>query len=277
MKRMTFSLMLLLASFTSLQAAEKGKQLKILMIGNSYTGQSWRQLEGFLKADAKANATIKTHTPGGRQIHQHVKNPKVQAMIKGKDKWDVIVLQDQSQVPAFAFSDAFKGRQSALSSITQGGPKMLALIKEHQPKAKVFLFETWARHKDPDKFKTLENFKGDPKEMQEALCKGYAYMLKHDADDGWDYTKVATIAPVGRAWAAWYAAKGYKDGATKLHKGDNSHPGKLGAYLTGAIFYEMITGKDVVKAAYTAKIPKTLAAELRQTAHDTIRKAAEGM
>jgi len=248
------------------------KTLNILMLGNSYTGQTWRQLDSFLKADPKAQAAITVIAPGGRQIRQLLENSKVRDAIQGDTRWDVVTLQEQSQTPAYAFCNG-GGAEQAMEALLAGGPKMISVIRKHQPGARVILFETWARHTSPDKFATLRVFGGDPKAMQAALCRGYGRMLKHDGPNGWDFTEVAGIAPVGRAWEAWYKAKGYEDETLKLHKKDNSHPGQLGAYLTGAEFYETITGRPVTGVEYAAGLPADVAIDLKRVASETVQKA----
>ena len=253
----------------------ESKTLNVLMLGNSYTGQTWRQLDGFFRADPKFNAAITVIAPGGRQIRQLLQNSKVRDAIQGDNEWDVVVLQEQSQTPAFAMGEG-DGADRAREALDAGAPRMIPFIRKHQPEARIILFETWARHRAPDKFATLKVFGGDPVAMQKALCAGYRRMLKHDGENGWDYTKVAQIAPVGRAWEAWYTAKGYEDETFKLHKKDNSHPGQLGAYLTAAVFYETITGRQATASEYTAGLPAEVTKELKRIASQTVLRAQFG-
>ncbi|BCX46941.1 cell division protein FtsK [Haloferula helveola] len=220
------------------------KPLRMLMIGNSYTAQTKAEVKAFLDADPEVKLELVTHNPGGRFLEQHAKDPKVAKLLEGSGKWDVIVLQEQSQLPAFAM----KGDKGSLERLEGGAPVLIPKILKAQPQARVMMFETWARHSGNDKANTLRHFDGDPEKMQEALTKGYEYLVRRP--DAWDYSKEVSIVPVGQAFAAWYAGDGKEEGMPSLHRPDNSHPSKAGAYLTGAMFYRAITGRDPAKVSY---------------------------
>jgi len=253
-------LLILIGQVLPLSAAES---LRILMIGNSYTAQTKAEVKGFLDADKKLEVELVAHCPGGRKLIEHLSSPKVDALLQDKDGWDVVVLQEQSQLPAFAMTSG----GASLESFAKGGEGLLDKVTRLQPKARVLLFETWARHPAPDKFGTLKSFGGDPLKMQAALTKGYAFLRKNA--DKWDFSQSVEIVPVGRAWQAWYQQKGYKDDSVKLHSGDSSHPGPLGAYLTGAVFYQALTGRSPVELPFVGKVKdEGLAEALRKQAHE---------
>ena len=253
-------LLLFLCLCLPLSAAEK---LRVLMIGNSYTAQTRTQVKGFLDADPEVDAELVAHCPGGRKLVQHLANPKVDALLRDEKGWDVVVLQEQSQVPAFAMTSG----GGELKMFVEGGEGMLRKIRTLQPKARILLFETWARHGGPEGAGVLKAFGGDPRKMQKALSKGYALLRKNPGK--WDFSATVTIAPVGTAWEAWYRQHGYKESSRSLHSKDGSHPGKLGAYLTGAVFYEALTGRSAVEVEYAGRVGDAdLAAELRAQAHE---------
>jgi hypothetical protein len=259
------SILLLLLCLALPLSAEK---LRILMIGNSYTSQTLGEIRGFLKSDQALDVELVAHCPGGRKLHQHLESPKVEALLSGRVKWDVVILQEQSQLPALAMK---KGGKS-LEQFESGGVGLIRKILKEQPGARILLFETWARHPEPDRAGTLKWFDGKPGKMQEALTKGYRHLLVNPGK--WDFTKSVAIVPVGTAWLAWYQAVGYVNPFLTLHKEDCSHPGKQGAYLTGAMFYEAITGKPATGSSYDGGIRgnlkgKPLAKALREQAHRT--------
>jgi len=252
-------------------AAEK-QELRILMIGNSYIGQTKVEVKAFLDADPALNVDFVTHAPGGKTLAEHAKNEKVAQLLSDKKGWDVVVLQDQSQLPAFAM--AGPDDNPMLKQLDAGGPVLIRRIHEKHPEARVILFETWARHSKPDKRDTLRQFQGKPERMQEFLTKGYQRMVKSPGE--WDFSKSTTIAPVGQAFASWYAEHGYKDEKLSLHKADSSHPGKLGAYLTGAVMYETISGRSADKAGYDGGLDskvgtRILAETLLEHAHKVMK------
>jgi hypothetical protein len=261
-RRRIFTLIAALLTGCAATAAEE-QELRVLMIGNSYTGQTRAEVKAFLDADPAIKLEFVTHTPGGRKLADHAKNPKVAELISDKKGWNVIVLQDQSQLPAFAM--AGPEGNAMLRQLDAGGPVLLERIHDQQPKTRVILFETWARYAKPDKRDTLKAFEGRPERMQDALTKGYQRILKNPGK--WDHSKFTTIAPVGTAWESWYAEHGYDDEKMSLHKPDRSHPGKLGAYLTGAVIYQSITGRAADKLGYDGghgELAKTLLAHARK-------------
>ena len=179
-------------------AVAETQELRVLMIGNSYTGQTKVEVKAFLDADSALKVDFVTHTPGGKTLAEHAKNEKVAQLLSDKKGWDVVVLQDQSQLPAFAM--AGPDENPMLKQLDAGGPVLIRRIHEQQPEARVILFETWARHSKPDKRDTLRQFQGKPERMQEFLTKGYQRMVKSPGE--WDFSKFTTIAPVGQAFAA---------------------------------------------------------------------------
>lgn len=252
--------------FQGLDAAQQS--LRVLMIGNSYTEMTHQELRAMLAADPEIRVELTAHCPGGKTIAQHASNPKVEKLLKQNGKWNAVILQEQSQLPAFAMAGPADG--PLMRQLDAGAPVMIPRIRKEQPEARIILFETWARHRDPDRQKTLEIFHGDPEAMQEALTRGYRRMISNAPD--WDFTKEVVYAPVGQAFASWYKAHGYDNPAIKLHRKDNSHPAKTGAFLTAAVLYEAITGKPATKVAYDGGLKgtidgKPLAEALKQQAH----------
>jgi len=250
------------------------ESLRILMLGNSYTAMSWRQLVGFLDADPKIDAQLRAYCPGGKTLAEHAANRKVEELLGKRGEWDVVVLQEQSQLPAYALG--VPGNEKLRRQLDAGAPVLIRRIHKLQPRARIVLFETWARHRDPDKQQTLAHFGGDPAKMQSALTAAYQRMRRNPGK--WDFSKFVAIAPVGRAFAAWYAENGYGDPRRKLHRPDNSHPSKLGAFLAGAVLYETITGRPATGVDYLGPLKKLpdgvkLAAELKRCAHRTVEAA----
>lgn len=228
---------MLLALWVLLLPLSAKEELRVLMIGNSYTAQTRQAVEGFLRADSRIDLTFEAHAPGGRFLDQHAKNPKVAKLLERE--WDVVVVQEQSQLPAFAMI----GDAASKKRFEEGGRALLAMVRESPGDPRVLLFQTWARHGGGDKHDTLKHFDGEPEKMQDALAEGYEFLAEEAGGK-------ATVVEVGRAFERWYAAKGYDDPRLSLHRPDGSHPSKAGAYLTGAMFYRAITGRDPAKVPF---------------------------
>ena len=242
------------------------------MIGNSYTAMTQRALRGILEADQEVDGELVAYCPGGKTLAEHAQDPKVHALLTKQGRWDVVVLQDQSQLPAYAMGGPRD--ENLLKQLDAGAPVLIPRIRKAQPKARIILFETWARHRAPDKAGTLKHFEGDPRKMQLALNAAYRRMVKNPGH--WDFSKFVAIAPVGPAFEAWYEKFGYQDARRKLHFPDNSHPGPLGAFLAGAVLYETITGRPASKIDYTGALARQpggaiLAKDLKHVAHQTCK------
>ena len=232
----------LVLSFLCLLPLWAGEPLRVLMIGNSYTAQTQKMTRGFLEADPEVELVFALHVPNGSFLEQHAKNPDVEELLE-KEVWDVVILQEQSQLPAFAMNDA----EGAKEKLAAGAPVLIKKIRKACPGARILLFQTWSRHQVDCRKKTLTHFDGEPAKMQEALVKGYEW-IKEQGGEGIE------IVPVGLAFERWYSAKGYEDEQFTLHKRDRTHPGPLGAYLTGAVFYGAITGRDPSGVEFTGQL-----------------------
>lgn len=245
----------------------EAEEMNILMVGNSYTMQSWTYLRDFLAADPAVEASVTLHASGGKKLFQFVEDEELLKLLSGDKKWNFVVLQDQSQLPALAFNPDSPDVEEDRAQFDAGGPRLIELIHRLQPQAEIVLFETWARHPGPEKWETLSKwFDNDPDLMMKYLAEAYRSLVKRPGPGGWDHSEYVRLAPVGDAFHAWYKRNGYGDDSKKLHKPDNSHPGLLGGYLTGAVFYEILTGRKSADVPFDGGLGKELADELRQTA-----------
>mgnify|MGYP000098882036 CR=1 FL=1 len=83
-----------------------GDPQRILFIGNSYTGVN-KLPDVFLelvKDSGRPAPVVKSSTPGGRTLKQHLAIAGSIKLIE-EGGWDVVVLQGQSQEPALAETD----------------------------------------------------------------------------------------------------------------------------------------------------------------------------
>lgn len=213
------------------------KHLRVLMIGNSYTGQTLHELRPLLESDPDFRVELVAHHPGGRSLADHTRNKRVARLIEGGEKWDVIVLQDHSRVPALAMA----GRKAERDAFEAGGPKLIERLAAHQPQARLIFFETWARHPDLCYDDALTHFDGDPAAMQESIAGGYRDLRDRAKEQ--DAFEDMTIAPVGRTYASWHQPHGYADDALRLHESDGSHPNRAGELLSALVLYHEITGR----------------------------------
>lgn len=232
-------------------AAEKKEPQRILFIGNSYTGVN--QLPNIFKeivtSAGHAAPVIQASHPGGRTLEQHLGIAASTQKIQ-EGKWDVVILQGQSQEASLA--EVNEGiRKSFLTS----GKSLCEMIRKTSPDARIVWYQTWARHAD-----YWKNPKSDlaigksPEDMMTRNQKWYGRLAKDNAG--------STVALVGEAWAGYYRDHPGKD----LHVADNSHPTFAGSYLAGLVLYQTIYHTAVAKITYRGSLSEDAALDLQKTA-----------
>lgn len=212
-------LLLLLA--LPLVAADPGK---VLFIGNSYTGANNlpKVYAEIAKSAGRPVDTVRSSTPGGRTLKQHLDIKSTSDLI-AEGGWDLVVLQGQSQEAALSETS-----QTIRTDFLEGGQALIAKVREKSPKARIVLYQTWARHADlwvAEKTRpTAIALGANPGEMQARTRKWYAELAKSAG---------AELAPVGDAWELNYASKD----SLRLHSADNSHPSFPGTYLAALVIF----------------------------------------
>jgi hypothetical protein len=205
---------------TTLSACAEDPQ-RVLFVGNSYTGVN-KLPEVFLevvKSSGRAAPIVKSSTPGGRTLKQHLAIAGSMKLVDEGD-WDVVVLQGQSQEPAIAEID-----ETVRKEFLESAAELCRRVRAKSPKVKIYFYETWARHADYWKAaKKGPDVGADPKDMQTRLRKWYGVVAKENG---------ASFVPCGDAWELNYASAE----AVRLHTKDNSHPEFVGTYLNALIFF----------------------------------------
>lgn len=201
------------------------KSPAILFVGNSYSSDVPKAFEQLAKREGRA-VLVEQVTVAGRSLAQAAADADTLAKIK-RGKWDVVVLQEQSLIPAFppAQRDA------------QMMPALKRLVGEvRQAGALPVLYETWAR-RDGDR----ENAAVFPNDTFQAMDARLSECFKAARQTNPTLTGV----PVGHAWAARM-----KDGkgATLYNPQDGSHPSAQGIHLAAAVFYTTFFNTPVAKA-----------------------------
>ena len=182
---------------------------KVLFVGNSYT-YFWNLPQTVnLMAEAKGiEMSAKQTTAGGSNLGQHWRGEKGLNSVNmiKKGKFDAIILQDHSMRSILA-----------PDSLMHYGKLLGELIKKK--KAKPYLYMTWAREWNPL--------------MQATITEAYIDLAKEIN---------AEIIPVGLAWKLAKELRPNID----LYDPDGSHPSSLGTYLTGCVFFGVLTGESPV-------------------------------
>ncbi|MEM1295895.1 MAG: DUF4886 domain-containing protein [Verrucomicrobiota bacterium] len=221
--------------FSSAAIAES-EPVRVLFVGNSYTGQIKNTVQRLVSASPNSDAKLEFINPGGRNLQQHLDNPDTVARIQ-EGGWDFVVLQDQSQTPA-VFPDQFASAAKALDKIIDDAD------------AQTVFYLTWGR-RDGDK-RNLKLFPTYQK-MQDALSDAYSKSARR-AD--------AKLAPVGEVWRAVREAD--EELGRALYKNDGSHPSAKGAYLAACVFYATLFDADPADVPYVGDLSKTEAELIRK-------------
>ncbi len=244
--------------FSSTAEARREKVYEILFVGNSYT--FYNDLPAMVQEIAnRKNIRMECDKllEGGANLQGHFhdeKSDKVKEKIKSR-RYDAIILQDQSMMPAISPEETLDAVRKWAS----------ILPKENETNSqvpKLILFQTWGRM-DPNGFNN---------EMQDQLTACY----QKAAD-----LHGAQVAPVGEAWRLWLSdSKRMKE--YPLHVGDGSHPNLAGSYLAASIIYATIFDKEIknltTRFSISGKrvtVPSELAKKLQSCARASIKKASE--
>ncbi|MDR3577869.1 MAG: hypothetical protein P4L50_28735 [Anaerolineaceae bacterium] len=218
--------------------------MHVLFIGNSYTYVN--DLPGtFGKLACSGGHKVATDMAanGGWTLQQHAASTDTLAKLQGQ-KWDYVILQEQSEVPAV---------QSWRVQMMYPAARLL-VAKIRQDGAKPIFFLTWG-HKDglPD------NGLPDYTAMQNQLSVGY-FGIANELN--------VPVAPVGRAWQVGR----FQANPPDFWQSDGSHPTINGTYLAASVFYAEIFQQSPVGLAYTDGLDAGAAQNLQTLAANATLK-----
>jgi hypothetical protein len=219
-----------------------GNCTRILFIGNSYIYTN--DLPGmFIKLVSAGGHQVETGlaAQGGWTLAEHVNSTDTINQITSS-KWDYIVLQEQSEIPAI--------EQSRIASMYPAARVLVNQIKGAG--AKPIFFLTWA-HKagwPADGFQDYQS-------MQFQIDIGYLGIAQELS---------VPVAPVGYAWLLAMGQNSQLD----LWQADGSHPTEQGTYLTACVFYSVIFRQSPEGLTYLAGLKKETATYLQKIAASTV-------
>jgi hypothetical protein len=232
--------------FVSLQHISTATTRRVLFLGNSYIYTN--NLPSLIQQMATAMGDTLIYDQnniGGYTMQAHSTDAtsinKIYSQV-----WDIVVLQEQSQRPAFDPS------QVAVDTYPYAR-KLDSLIRDHRPCTKTMFFMTWG-YKNGDagncaSYPPICTYLG----MQQRLRESYLQMAQDNN---------GIVSPVGAAW------KQLRDSfpGIDLYNPDESHPGINGSYLAASVFYTSIFHKNPINCGYTAGITATDAYNMRRIA-----------
>jgi len=256
-----------LLAWTVTVQAQQQNELKVFLIGNSFSQNATRYLTK-MAAEGGYKLTLGHAEPGGCSLQRHwdsvavsIKDPTRGKLYNGKSlkellsvsKWDVITLQQYSLLSADS------------ATYQPYADKLYAFIKQLQPQAKIYLQQTWAYRMDAINFGYVQDKKRatNQKEMWSSSRAAYHRLAKRinasifpvgdafysaSTHPKWAFKKDETFEPktakepalpiqtnslnVGYTW---------KDGVLKF---DPNHANEAGCYLAGMVWYASLFGKN---------------------------------
>jgi hypothetical protein len=225
---------------SGLRAGEKCT--RVFFIGNSYTTVN-NLPEVFTGLSTAGGHKVETGlaASGGWRLADAAASKDTLNGLASK-KWDYVILQEQSQVPA--------STESRNMFMIPAIRELTGLI--YPSGAVPILFIPWG-HRDgwPD------NGLPDYASMQNAIDDGYMEIARD--------MKI-TVASVGYAWQSARSQYPLLD----LWQADGSHPTRAGTYLAACVFYAVIFNQSPEGLDYYGRVNKSSAMILQKIAADTV-------
>jgi len=215
---------------------------RVLFIGNSYTTvNDLPSVFGSLARSGGHRVETANAAVDGWTLAQHADSPATAAKLASAN-WDIVVLQEQSQIPSveeLRQTQMYPAARRLISSIRNSGARPL-------------LYLTWG-HRDG----WPENGMPTYAAMQSAIDDGYLAIAGDQR---------AAVAPVGDAWAT-LIARGAPDAPWQ---DDGSHPTEAGTYLAACVFYATIFRENPKGLGYHSSLSADAAATIQSIAAETV-------
>ena len=242
-------LSILLTFITLLLPLSAQEMKRVLFVGNSYTEVNDLPLLVQQVAQSAGNRLeYQSNTPGGCTFSQHCANESMSLICQGG--WDVVVLQEQSQLPSFPQSQA---EEECFPYAAQ----LVDSVYAHNPDGEAMFYMTWGRkygdQYNAQYFPVLGTYEG----MDSMLYERYLYMAR--AND-------ASVCPVGRVWR--YLRNNHPE--IELYQTDDSHPSLAGSYAAACSFYTMIYHDSPLNITYTADLADDVARNIRNAVQTVV-------
>jgi hypothetical protein len=230
---------LLLSSFGAIAVTKK-----VLFIGNSYTFTN--NMPSIVDSIARAMGDTLVYdmsAPGGYTLQQHCTNLTTITKLFSQ-RWDVVIIHEQSQMPAFPPSQV-------ATDVYPYARILDSMVRANDTCTQTMFMMTWG------------HANGDPMN-----CPGYPVICTYDGMQmrlRESYLQMATdnhadVAPVGSAFRIMV------DSAYTpwLFSPDSSHPVFAGSYLEALVIYTSVFHKSTKTCTYNSSLTATDATLLKR-------------
>lgn len=227
-------------------SCDRTRECRVLFVGDSYSyvNDLPAVLEGLARAGHHLMQTGLVAGPG-ESLTDHVASQDARRSLQSA-KWDVVVLQEQSQIPASEHLRQTEMYPAAL--------QLVGMIRNAG--AQPMFFVTWA-----ESYGWPANGLLDYRSMQSAVDEGYL-TIAHGLH--------AAVAPVGYAWSATLSEERRADRHAGLWRLDGSHPTARGTYLAACVFYAALFRETPIGLSYHAGLLGGEAAKLQGIASEVV-------
>lgn len=197
---------------------------RALFIGNSYTAyNNLPQMVSQCATNTGDQLIFNSNTPGGSSLQGHFSNTSSLNLIQ-LGEWDYVVLQEQSQRPAFPDAQVAQDVFPYASALNN-------MIKEYNPCAETMFYMTWGRKNGDAQncpiWPPVCTYEG----MDSLLHLRYMQMAEQND---------ASVSPVGALWR--HIRENHP--SIELYTQDESHPSYAGSYAAAVCFYTVIFRKN---------------------------------
>ena len=221
-------------AFVVTKSVQKSQQTQltntsVVIIGNSFTSRNQMpsSLLALLNTSRKTHYNLTTITNDGYSLHDHfgdsAEMDKFSQGLDGSKKWDVIILQEQSQTVGFDVTDT--DHINSLAAVDYFA-KAASTIG-----ARLIIVNTWGYQSGDS---TNRDIYPTYTAMQTRLNSG-AEMLKTKVLAGYPQLQLV-VSPVGTNWASLMTA-GFSN---ELYASDGQHPSVFGSILEAATIAKSI-------------------------------------
>jgi len=258
----------------SVIAEDEVPHVRILFLGNSYTALNGlpAMVGEVILSSGLLRPHVGSYLQAGYRLEQHsVDQDGLGLLRQGADDgrpWDVIVVQEQSQLSAAAAvkDDARRIMNGGLSGL-------VSIARGINPEVLVVDFQVWARHQRLWEKKSEEAlFTGtSASQALDNIRKANIHAVTAAREQSLG-AKIL-ISPVGEFWKQ--SLKSHPK--LSLHAEDGSHPTVAGSYLAALVIAGTIGGRAVIeKTTWNGDCPADDATRLRKLVldHPSIFKMA---
>ena len=233
--------------------AHAGEKVRVFFLGNSYTHtNNMPKMIADIAASMGDTLVYDEHTPGGYTFQSHWSgaDPCLTKIKSGN--WDYVVLQEQSQRPAFGQYLAMPNHPT----YTYAG-QFTNLIRDSAACTTAMFYMTWG-YKNGDTVNCpFVNSMCTYESMDSVLRVRYLELA-----DSFD----AVVSPVGAV--RHYIRKNHP--GIELYQPDESHPSVAGTYAAACSFYAALFKKDPSGAGFNSSLPAADAANIRAAAKKVV-------